>query len=132
MKTRQQSHPSPLRNALAQKLNPSRFAGMSEPMAAIVGFILDRHFVETTFAEIIVTSDGFLLARAEGAVGANHFIGRHADLVQNWLALIAAAGLTTHEWIEVAALFAAKIGYFGRRRGRVDHHQWLWIWHQRR
>jgi len=25
-----------------------------------------------------------------------------------------AAGLTTAEWIEAAALFAAKIGYFGR------------------
>ena len=78
-------------------------------MAAIVGFVLDRRFSKTAIAEIIVTSDGFLLARAEGEVGANHFIGSHAELMRNWLALIAAAGLTTHEWIEAAALFAANM-----------------------
>ena len=87
---------------------------MSDLMAAIVGFVLDIRFSKTAITEIIVTSDGFLLARAEGEVGANHFIGSQADLTRNWLALLAAAGLTTHEWIEAAALFAAKIGYSGR------------------
>ena len=103
MKTLHQSHSPQLHSALAQKLHPNRFPGMSGLMAAIVGFVLDRRFSKTAITEIIVTSDGFLLARAEGEVGAHHFIGSHADLTRNWLALLAAAGLTTHEWIEAAS-----------------------------
>lgn len=114
MKILQQSHSSHLHGALVQKLNPKRFPRMSELMAAVVGFVLDTRFSQPSIAEIVVTSDGFLLARAEDEVGANHFIGSHADLTRNWLALIAVAGLTTSEWIEATALFAAKIGYSGR------------------
>lgn len=113
MKTPQQSHPSYLHSALVQKLNPSRFPRMSGLMAAIVGFVLETRFSQTCIAEIVITSDGFLLARAEDEVVANHFVGSHADLTRNWNALIATAGLTTSEWIEATALFAAKIGFFG-------------------
>ncbi len=114
MKTPHQSHSPQLYSALAQKLHPDRFPRMSDLMAAIVGFVIDKRFTKNAIAEIIVTSDGFLLARAEGEVGANYFIGTHADLTRDWNALLVAAGLTTPEWIEAAALFAAKVGYSGR------------------
>src|SRR5947208_7508220 len=100
MKTPQQSH-LPLHSALAQKLDPNRFPDMSSIMAAIVGFVLDTRFSNPLIAEIVVTSDGFVLARVHGEIGANHFIGRHADLARNWFGLMTAAGLTAQEWIEL-------------------------------
>ena len=114
MKTPQQSHSPQLHSALAQKLDPNRFPHMSGLMAAIVGFVFDTRFSNPSIADIIVTSDGFALARVHGEIGANHLIGRHTDLARNWFGLMTAAGLTTQEWIEAAALFASKIGYFGR------------------
>ena len=104
----------PVRNSLLQKLNPNRFPRMSSLMAAIVGHLLEVAFVNPSIVEMIVTPDGFLLARREGEVGANHFIGLYSDLLRNWLCLLAAAELTTTEKMEAEALFAAKIGYFGR------------------
>ena len=114
MKTPQQSHSPQLHSALAQKLDPNRFPHMSGLMAAIVGFVFDTRFSNPSIADIIVTSDGFALARVHGEIGANHLIGRHTDLARNWFGLMTAAGLTTAEWIEAAALFAAKIGFLGR------------------
>ena len=114
MKIPQQSHSPQVHSALTQKLDPTRFPHMSSVMAAIVGFVLDARFSSPPIAEIVVTSDGFVLARVCGEISAYHLIGRHADLARNWFGLMTAAGLTTHEWIEAAALFAAKIGYFGR------------------
>jgi len=87
------------RYTLVQKLDPTRFPQMSGVMAAIVGFVVGATFIEPTIAEINVTSDGFVLARPEGDVVAPHFLGRYADLLRNWLCLLATAGLTTTELI---------------------------------
>ena len=102
----------PVRIRLRHKLNPNRFPRMTPVMAAIVGYLLDLPV--GNIAEIVVTSDGFVLARVEGEVGANHFIGNYDDLLRNWFGLLDAAGLTTIEQLEAEALFAAKIGYFAR------------------
>ena len=83
-------------------------------MAGIVGFIVQAQFTDPEIAEIAVTSDGFVLVRADGEVSANHFIGSYPDLLRNWLRLITAAELSTRELIEAQAAFAAKIGFFGR------------------
>lgn len=105
---------APVKTRLDYKLNPNRFPRMSSLMAAIIGHLLDVSFVNPPIAEIVVTSDGFVLARAEGEVGANRFIGHYSDLFHNWFNLLAAAGLTGSERVEAESLFAAKIGYFGR------------------
>jgi hypothetical protein len=86
---------------------------MSGLMTAIVGFLLEEPFANPPIAEIVVTSDGFLLARTEGESRANVFIGRYSDLIRNWLGLLAVACLSTDEKVEAESLFAAKIGYFG-------------------
>jgi hypothetical protein len=44
-------------------------------MAAIVGYILDERFSEPAISELVVTSDGFVLAQTEGEVGANEMLG---------------------------------------------------------
>ena len=99
--------------SLVQKLRPSRFPGMSGVMAAIVGYVLGARFVDPSIAEIVVTSDGFVLARAEGEPSAKRFIGRYNDLLQNWLGLVTTAGLSQREFIEAQCLFAARVGFFG-------------------
>jgi hypothetical protein len=70
---------------------------MSGKMAAVVGYILDERFSDPAISELVVTSDGFVLAQAEGEVGANEMLGSEVDLNRNLLELIAAAGLTTEE-----------------------------------
>ena len=104
----------PVRIRLRHKLNPSRFPRMTPLMAAIVGYLLDIRVGFPSIVEIAVTSDGFVLARSEDEVGANHFIGNYGDLIRNWFTLLDLAGLTPIEQLEADALFAAKIGYFGR------------------
>jgi hypothetical protein len=101
------------RDRLFHKLHPSRFPSMSDVTVAILGFLLDEPFVNPPIAEIVVTSDGFLLARTEGESCADVFLGRYLNLVRNWLSLLAAACLTADETVEAQLLFAAKIGFFG-------------------
>jgi hypothetical protein len=100
-----------VKTRLNRKLNPSRFPRMSGLMAAIIGHILDVNFVSPVIGQIVITSDGFVLARAERQAGAN-FIGSYADLLRNWFGLLAAAELTRAERIEAESLFAKKIGYY--------------------
>jgi hypothetical protein len=109
-----QSDPGDVHKTLLQKLHPQRFPRMSSLMAAILGFVLDAQFSRPPITEIVVTSDGFVLVRTDEESSANHLIGTYAELAQNWLNLMEAAGLTTRERMEAAALFAAKIGFFGR------------------
>lgn len=85
-------------------------------MAAIVGYILDEHFSDPAISEIVVTSDGFVLAQAEGEVGANEMIGTEADLNRNLLDLIMAAGLTGEEVEEFGRLQRERVRRY-RSRG---------------
>ena len=78
-------------------LHPRRFPGMSGRMAAVVGYILGRRWSTPRIAELVVTSDGWVLARNAGHVGFNTIIGTAADLERNWNNLLRAAGLTGEE-----------------------------------
>lgn len=86
-------------DTLAEKLDPRRFTAMSGKMSAILACILrtDRWTTEPAIAELIVTSDGGLLARHEGDIGANDFIGRVEELDANLRRLVRVAGLTPAE-----------------------------------
>ena len=79
-----------VRDRLVEKLRPDRFSAMSGKMAAIVGYILEEHFSDPAISELVVTSDGFVLAQHEGEIGANEMIGEEADLNRNLLTLIEA------------------------------------------
>jgi len=111
-RTQQSSQEAQLHNRIVQKLHPQRFPRMTPKMGAIVAYLLDIPVVGPFIAEIVVTSDGYVLVRAESEARANHFVGVYADLLRNWLGLLAVAGLTTTERMEAESLFAAKIGYF--------------------
>ena len=70
---------------------------MSGKMAAIVGYILGEDWTEPTIAELVITSDGYVLARNFGHIGFDAFIGLATDLERNWDNLLSAAGLTGKE-----------------------------------
>lgn len=98
-----------MREALVEKLRPDRFTAMSGKMAAIVGYILGERFSEPAITELVVTSDGFVLAQSEGHIGANDLIGAEADLNRNLLSLIEAAGLSDDEIREFGRLQRERI-----------------------
>jgi hypothetical protein len=98
-----------MREVLIDKLRPDRYTAMSGRMAAIVGYILEERFTDPAISELVVTSDGFVLAQGEGEVGANEMIGEEADLNRNLLTLIEAAGLTEDEVREFGRLQRERI-----------------------
>lgn len=71
--------------------------------------ILDERFSDPAISELVVTSDGFVLAQTEGEVGANDVIGEEADLNRNLLTLIQAAGLSEEEVREFGRLQRERI-----------------------
>ena len=98
-----------VRDQLVAKLRPDRFTAMSGKMAAVVGYILEERFSDPAISELVVTSDGFVLAQAEGEVGADDMLGTEKDLNRNLLTLIQAAGLTPDEITEFGRLQRERI-----------------------
>jgi len=90
---------------LSDKLHPRRFPGMSGKMAAIVGYFLGEEWTAPRIAELVVTSDGHVLARHDGHCGCDHYVGLAADLERNWLALLGVAGLTDDERAEADQIY---------------------------
>ena len=84
-------------NSLAEKLNPGRFTAMSGKMAALVAYVLEEHWTNPAIAELVISSDGFVLAREAGDVGCNDFIGSAEDLERNVRNLLDAAELLPEE-----------------------------------
>jgi len=69
-------------------LNPARFPGMSNKMMAIVGYIIEGKFTYPVIEEMVVTSDGILMARVSGDVGCNDMLGTVSEFKRNWDKLI--------------------------------------------
>jgi hypothetical protein len=94
---------------LIDKLNPERFSGMSGKMAAIVGYILGERMTEPAIVEMVITSDGFVLARQEGDCGMNEFLGSAGCLHRNWHGLLNSAGLSPQERAKACELYSQRI-----------------------
>jgi len=73
---------------IKRALHPSRFPGMSIKMRAIVGFIIGGNFTTPAIEQMIVTSDGILMARVTGDIGYNDLLGSVNDFKGNWNKLI--------------------------------------------
>jgi len=102
--------------SLANKLHPKRFPGMSPKMAAIVAHILGEDWTEPGIAELVITSDGLVLARDDGDVGCNTVIGSAGDLDSNVRLLIDIAGLTPEERAAWDILYQASVCDWRRAR----------------
>lgn len=93
------------------KLDPQRFPNMSLPMAAILGFVLERPFTTPALADVQLTPDGHVLgwpAEEEG-VGHSLHLGVAADLRANLSRLGIAAGLEQEEWSRFAERVRTRI-----------------------
>jgi hypothetical protein len=101
---------SPLHDALVRKLHPDKLPRLLSVMAALVAFVLDTTFIEPPIVEIEVER-GVVLARAQGELAPKHPVCQYADLLHNWVNLIAAAGLRGNEFMEAHALFVGRIGF---------------------
>jgi hypothetical protein len=100
---------------LTDKLHPRRFAGMSGRMAAVVGCILGEEWSKPRIVEMVVTSDGWALARNAGHVGFDTIIGTAADLERNWSNLLRAAGLTDEERREAGERYRQAVRSYQRQ-----------------
>src|SRR6185437_6508158 len=96
-------------DALAKKLHPSGFPGMSPFMAAIVGYVFDQALTEPEIAEIAVSeTENLVYIRQAGAAGFDG-IQSLEDLRNNWNRLMDAAGLTPEERARAVELFQTRI-----------------------
>lgn len=105
-----------MKEQLAAKLRPERFTEMSGKMAAIVGYILDEPFSDPAISELVVTSDGFVMAEREGQPGTSEIFGTEVDLNRNLLDLVTAAGLTEEQVQEFGRLQRERVTRYGSRR----------------
>lgn len=92
-----------------EKLFPGRFPGMSPKMAAIVGYVCGEKYTKPSIEELVVTSDGFVLARLEGDIGANDLVGSYDDLDRNWKRLMGCAGLSAREEKLASCSYCARL-----------------------
>jgi hypothetical protein len=101
-----------LDNTLHRKRGPQRLPNMSLPMAAILGFVLDRQFTTPALADVQVTPDGHGLGwpSAEEGVGHSMHLGVEADLRANLRRLAMAAGLDQEEWARFEAMVRSRLG----------------------
>lgn len=101
--------------AVAEKLHPRRFPNMSGRMAAIAGYILGEKWSKPRIVELVVTSDGWALARNKGHLGFDTIVGTAADLERNWGNLLSAAGLTGDERQEAGERYRQAVRSCRRR-----------------
>jgi hypothetical protein len=104
---------SDLQSRLRSRLHPIHFFNISDRLSAIVGHVIDEQFVDPPIREMVVTNDGYVLARVGDDKSCRTFLGSYSDLMYDWKNLIAAARLSRDEWVEVSCRFAAKIGLYG-------------------
>lgn len=95
---------------LVDKLHPTRFPNMSGKMAAIVACVLGERWTSPAITELVITSDGHLLAAHEGDYGCNDYLGWASELENNWQRLLEAAGLTPAERRKADAAFEKAVG----------------------
>ena len=100
---------------LSERLHPKRVPGMTGKMAAVVGCILGRRWTRPVIAELVITSDGWVLARNRGQIGFDTIVGTAADLERNWGNLLRAAGLTDDEQAEAERRYGHAVRDYRRQ-----------------
>lgn len=70
--------PDQIRHDCAEKLKKVQTSGL---FTAVLGCLLEEHWTEPRIAQLCITTDRFLLARKEGDVGFNEFVGGKGNLI---------------------------------------------------
>jgi len=97
---------------LLRKLDAQRFPNMSLPIAAILGFVLEREYTTPSLADVQVTPDGHVRGWPFEEEGVDHsmHLGAAADLRANLSRLGMAAGLEQEEWARFVAMVRSRLG----------------------
>ena len=99
-----------LRERVISMLDPRAFRGPSMKWVALVGYILEQEYTTPRVVDLLVTSDGFVLAATTRDPLHDEFIGALSDLQQNWREYCAAAGLDSELQAEADRMFKEKVG----------------------
>lgn len=86
--------PEKIRQSCARKLERVKTSGK---FTAILGCLLCESWTNPKIEELIITSDGFLLAREQGDCGFNELIGTESDLDRNIRGIAGVAELDDDE-----------------------------------
>ena len=86
--------PGEIRQSCASKLSRVKTSGM---FAAVLGCLLNEDWTAPRIVQLAIHADRCLLARADGDVGFDKFIGAEADLIRNIHGIAKAAGLDGDE-----------------------------------
>jgi hypothetical protein len=78
------------------KLDPAHIR-VSPKFTAILAFLLGEKWTDPAITELVITSDGLLMAQVEGDIGANHIEGEWTDLQRNLIGVSDAADLDPGE-----------------------------------
>src|SRR5256885_1684187 len=113
MSTSTQRTPAYVLKDLVRKLNPKRFPGIPPTLAALAGFVVGAAFFTPYIRAVVITDSGIVLAWVDGKTDESRVLGSYSNILRNWIRLISRAGLTPHEFMEVQALFAEKVGFLG-------------------
>jgi hypothetical protein len=110
--------------SLVKKLSP-RSIRVSGKLTAIIAYLLDQHWTNPQIApykpsegpSMSISSDGFVLARDEGDIGFNNWIGTAADFRRSLAGLSVAAELTPQEVRELNSLVVKRVESWERYYG---------------
>lgn len=97
--------------SLTEKLHPDRFPNMSDNMAAVVGFFMNKEYTTPSIESLLITSDGLCLARAAGDIGHNDLIGTRDELESNWRGLVGMGLLSEEEEVYCLRLLQTRLEY---------------------
>jgi hypothetical protein len=76
----------------------------SPKMCAILGCMMDKEWTQPKIAELCITSDGGFLARLEGDIGFNDFMGSAIDLYNNLKLVADYSGLDNEERVYLLSM----------------------------
>ena len=95
-------------DALTGKFHPNRMKCSAKLTALLARLLGGYRWTDPAIVELILTSDT-IMAREEGDIGANSFIGAPEDFTRNLRGVVDAAGVTNDERIRLAVLFSNNV-----------------------
>jgi hypothetical protein len=104
-----------MKEKIATALHPSKLR-TSGKMSALLAVILGVVWTSPALAELYATSDGIILGRLAGDIGANEWIGTRADYFHNVEGCADTVGLSKTEKRELLRLAHLAIGESGKLR----------------
>lgn len=83
--------------AVVEKFSPSKLKVSGKFTAILACLLGGEEWTNPPIAELCITADNFLMARMEGDIGFNDFVGSGDDLARNICGVIETVGLNEEE-----------------------------------